>query len=301
MVLSGCLIVSACSDPKTDTVGVEEPPALAPPASGVQFASAATALAPGEEAYRCFDFELPKDRAFPLVGIETQVGALSVHHFGLFTNALPKAGLQSYSCEEMGAAWGLISGGGVGTPPMTFPQGTAMSLAAGAHIVLQLHLLNASPQPTTVSPVRVNLVSAKSTDALEAVGLLITGTLGITLPPKTEGTVVMGGCEPTEPLLHVFAAFPHMHKLGRRIETHVVPTDGGASRQLSDVTWDFSDQGIYSVAGATASGERIETTCTYDNPQDKTVEFGLHTQNEMCVNVLYYYPAKERSSYCGIP
>jgi len=293
--------LAACSGEAAGTPPDNGPAPLAPPDSGVQFASDPTTLEPGQETYRCFDFELPKDGSFPLVAIETQATALAVHHFGLFTNALAKDGTKPYDCEEMGAAWGLISGGGVGTPPMVFPEGTAMTLDPGAHIVLQLHLLNASAQPTTVGPVRVNLSAAKEAANLQAVGLLITGTLNIAIPAMSEGVVSKGGCEPAEPLQHVFASFPHMHKLGRRIETHVTPAGSGAARQLSDITWDFSDQGIYPVDGQAAMGERVETSCTYDNPKDKAVEFGLHTDNEMCVNVLYYYPAKERSSFCGIP
>lgn len=293
--------LTACAEKVPGTVADDGPVPLAPPASGVQFASEPTPLEPGEEAYRCFEFELPKNGVFPLVGIETQATALAVHHFGVFTNALAKDGTKPYECEAMGAAWGLVSGGGVGTPAMQFPEGTAMTLDAGAHIVLQLHLINASSQPTTVDTVRVNLVSAQESASLASVGLLITGTLAIDIPAKSANVLAKGGCEPAEPLEHVFAAFPHMHKLGRRIETHVVPVGGGAARSLSDVTWDFSDQGIYPVDGTAKAGERIETSCTFDNPLDTAVEFGLHTANEMCVNVLYYYPAKERSSFCGIP
>lgn len=272
---------------------------LAPPETGVQFVSEPVALGPGEEAYRCFEFKLPAGAEFPLVGIETQATAQAVHHFGLFTNPLGSDGAEPYDCQEMGAAWGLVSGGGVGTPPLAFPKGAAMMLEGESHVVLQLHLLNASAAPTTVAPVRVNLSAAKDTNGLEKVGLLVTGTLGIDLPPKSEGIDATGGCEATEPMNRVFAAFPHMHKLGRELETRVVPKDGSASRSLSKVTWDFSDQGIYAAEGQVALGDRVETRCTFDNPGDTQVKFGLHTSDEMCVNVLYFYPAVERMRLCG--
>jgi len=300
LFFASCLALVGCSE--SDPIGPVEPTPepLAPPASGVQFASGETGLEPGQEAYRCFEFQLPDDAAFPLVGIETQATHPAVHHFGVFTTALTGSD-EPYSCEEMGAAWGLVSGGGVGTPPMKFPPKTAMSINAGSHIVLQLHLLNASSSAVTVPPVRLNLESAKEPAGLAAVGLLITGTLNIDLPPKSQGIVQTGGCDVEEPLTNVFASFPHMHKLGRKLETRVVPKDGSAARVLSSVTWDFSDQGIYEADGAALLGDRVETSCTYDNPADTSIAFGLHTKDEMCVNVLYFYPAKERSRYCGIP
>lgn len=297
---SFALLLSACSTSTEPPAQEPTTEALAPPESGVQFASTEASLAPGEESYRCFEFALPEGEAFPLVGIETQATHPSVHHFGVFTTLLNQSD-EPYDCEEMGAAWGLVSGGGVGTPAMQFPEGTAMTLDAGSHIVLQLHLLNASASAVTVPPVRLNLESAKELSGLDAVGLLITGTLNIELPPKAMGVVQSGGCDVEEPLENVFASFPHMHKLGRTIETRVVPKDGSEKRTLASVTWDFSDQGIYGAEGTALLGDRVETTCTYDNVTDAAVKFGLHTNDEMCVNVLYYYPAKERSRYCGIP
>ncbi|MBM4377085.1 MAG: hypothetical protein FJ095_18545 [Deltaproteobacteria bacterium] len=300
LTVAASLALAACSSSSGPGPTEPTPEPLAPPENGVQFASGEVLLAPGEEAYRCFEFALPEGAGFPLVGIETQATHPAVHHFGVFTTTLTKSD-EPYSCEEMGAAWGLVSGGGVGTPAMTFPAGTAMTIDAGAHVVLQLHLLNASSKDATVPPVRLNLETAKDPSGLAAVGLLITGTLKIDLPPKAMGVVQTGGCDVEEPLENVFAAFPHMHRLGRSLETRVVPKDGAASRTLSQVTWDFSDQGIYAADGSAKLGERVETSCTYDNSTDAAVSFGLHTKDEMCVNVLYYYPAKERSRYCGIP
>jgi hypothetical protein len=193
-----------------------------------------------------------------------------------------------------------VSGGGLGTPAVHFPEGTAMTLAKGAQIVVQLHLLNATNQEVEVDPVRVNLEAAADPEGLEAVGLLITGTLDITLPPATSDITVEGSCVLEEPMEHVFAAFPHMHQLGRRITTSKLAMGETGETSISDVTWDFSDQGLYPVEGSAQIGDTITTRCTFDNPLDREIVFGLHTSDEMCVNVLYYYPATKPSDYCGI-
>lgn len=272
---------------------------LAPPEFGVQLATDPVALAAGEETYRCFTFPLPDDVPFPLVGIETQADSSAVHHFGLF-NDYALGGERAFDCQEMGAAWGLVSGGGIGTPAVRFPEGTAMTLAQGAKLVVQLHLLNVTSEELVVPPVFINLEAAEDTTGLLPVGLLITGTLDITLPPLSSDVSVEGSCVLTEPLEHVFAAFPHMHQLGKRITTSLTPAASATETMLSDIPWDFGDQGIYPVDGAAQVGDTITTRCNFDNPLDREVSFGLHTDDEMCVNVLYYYPASKPSDYCGI-
>jgi hypothetical protein len=272
---------------------------LQPPETGVQLATGETTVVAGTETYKCWSFDLPSDAPFSLVGLETQVNSPAVHHFGVFTNSAP--GKDEYDCEKMGITWGLVSGGGVGTPAVNFPAGTAMTLPAGAHIIVQLHLLNASSDEVTIPPVLVNLTATKETKDLQPVGLLIAGTLNIKLPAQTKDIDVSGGCDLEEPMEHVFAVFPHMHKLGRRILAKVTPTDGSAERMISDIKWDFSDQGLYEVDGFAKTGDHVTVGCTYDNPQSKDVNFGLSTTDEMCVDVLYYYPAQQLSKYCGIP
>lgn len=38
------------------------------------------------------------------------------------------------------------------------------------------------------------------------------------------------------------------------------------------------------------TGDRVTTTCTYQNNTSKTVTFGENTGNEMCFNLVVYYP-----------
>src|SRR5262245_20957807 len=91
---------------------------LAAPEHGVQIASEPIEVKPGEEKYSCWSFNLPEGAEFPLIGIESQIESPSVHHYGIFTDANAGAGGdEAYECETMGTTWGLVTGGGVGTPP----------------------------------------------------------------------------------------------------------------------------------------------------------------------------------------
>lgn len=272
---------------------------LAAPAIGMQLVTTKTAVDAGSEKYACWSFQVPADKGIDLVGFETQVRGAGVHHYAIFTDSSDKSKGDDYECESMGVTWGLVTGGGLGTPGVHFPEGAAMSLPASRRLVVQLHMLNAGSEAIEVGEQRFNLVGAPPGD-YKPVGLLIAGTLDINLPAHQSDMKVSGGCTLTQPLENIFAVFPHMHRLGKNITTTVESGGTGAPVKVSDITWDFKDQGIYEAASSAKVGDKVTVTCTYDNTTDKDVKFGLHSGDEMCVDVLYHYPAEKPAQYCGI-
>lgn len=272
---------------------------LAPPEVGMQLATTKVTIDPAAEKYLCWSFQVPAGADLSLVGLENQIPTVGVHHYAVFTNLEPYKEPGPYDCETMGITWGLVAGGGVGTPGVEFPQGTAMNLPAGQHVIFQLHMLNASSDPLEVQPAYINLVGTKDT-SLQPVGLLIAGTLDIAVPAHSTDVAVSGGCAVQDPMANIFAVFPHMHQLGRRLVADVTPAGASAPTTVADQAWNFQDQGLYPVKASAAAGDQINVTCHYDNPGDKDVNFGLSSNDEMCVNVFYYYPATKPSAFCGI-
>jgi hypothetical protein len=309
----------ACSSggAKTPPVNNEGPPAadasmpdadapLAPPALGIQLISSPVTLAAGQEEYLCWSFVLPATGPLNVVATQPQISPHGVHHYAVFTKsgALP-ANPSAYDCKVMDATWGLVSGGGVGTPGLTFPEGTGMTLEAGTQIVLQLHLLNATSGPEQPVGI-VNLVGSNDAN-LTPVGLLIAGTLDISIPPHQSAFNVQGGCKAPFDMPNIFATFPHMHQLGTNINLSLTQQGKTTPDVLIDKAWDFGNQGVYPATGSAKMGDQVSVQCTYNNPSDNTVTFGESTTNEMCLGVLYYYPMAPGgmgglggSNYCGI-
>jgi hypothetical protein len=326
-LLAAAVALAACgSGASPQDAGPVDAGPLAPPAVGMQLVSTPQTLAPGAQTYQCWSFAVPPGAPFPIVGIQQQVPTVGVHHYAVFTNSAPNAP-DSFECSSMGISWGLVTGGGIGTPSVNFPTGTAMTLnlnpnapnalPAVTQIIFQLHLLNATPAPITVPTAYINLVSTTEAPSnFQQVGLLIAGSLDITLPPHTNNIDIVGGCggalsadggsanvgnSPNMP--NIFAVFPHMHTLGTNIEVQVTPQGSTTPQTLVNKTWNFGEQGLVSVAPTASAnaGDEVQVTCTYDNTTDDTVTFGLDTTDEMCLGVLYYWPAdpNQTSQYCG--
>ena len=93
----------------------------------------------------------------------------------------------------------------------------------------------------------------------------------------------------------------HAHYLGR--EMHVDMFRGEDQTTLwSDQHWDFDDQYIVDLEGATLmDGDDIQATCIYDSTgRTRSTIFGTESTDEMCQHTVYYFPASE-SAVCEDP
>jgi hypothetical protein len=288
--LVAALLCCGCSS-SSSSGGQNAPPSLT-------LESSPLSVAAGQEDYRCWSYTVPTGSPLNVVQTVPTIPK-GVHHYAVFTSPdpLPKAPL-NYDCHEMGLDWGLVNAGGVGTPGMTFPDGAALALKPGSQIILQLHVLNASADTLDVPSVSVQLLGGEAA-SYEPIGLLIAGTLNITIPPNDNATKITGGCQVAQTLPNVFAVFPHMHQLGSHIQVGITPSGASSENVIYDAGWSFGTQGVYPVKTSVKTGDQVNVVCTYDNTTDKTVSFGLSSTDEMCFGVLYYYPATTQSSYCG--
>jgi hypothetical protein len=80
-----------------------------------------------------------------------------------------------------------------------------------------------------------------------------------------------------------------MHKLGRHLRSEITRRDG-SKQVLTDAAYDFRDQQRYPSGLLIHPGDLIDTTCTFDNDTNHTVQFGEQTSDEMCFNFMLVWP-----------
>jgi hypothetical protein len=73
-----------------------------------------------------------------------------------------------------------------------------------------------------------------------------------------------------------------MHRLGAAIEAVRVRKTGDRQTLLRVAPWDFNQQRTYPLDVDLESGDRVESTCWWNNVTDEYVFAGLHTSDEMC-------------------
>jgi len=274
-------------------------------AEGLTLSSTTVKLAAGEERHLCWSLAIPAG-GFALAGIDFVMPS-GVHHYQITSQPNEPEQNQPYDCGGMGGppeggdgegggsedegrpadSFGsMLALGGPGTSPaMRFPEGTATVLESGTHLVLQLHVLNPSPEAVELPAAQAKLLrSTLAREELQQVGILLVNDGQLEIPGGATGVEEGFECVLPDKLERVFSVWPHMHRLGRHISVDV------AGQRVVDTAWDVEHQELYGVDLSAGVGKSVAVKCTYDNPGTETVTFGPQTSDEMCSAFVYYYP-----------
>jgi hypothetical protein len=250
---------------------------------------------PPPEFYTCFNFASPWKEAVQGLQFATVIdnGAV-LHHWLLYQTPLPVADGSFANCIGNHPGQALITGWAPGNQDLELPPDVGLELAPPTgNYVLELHYNNPSGVPfKDASGVRV---CASKKFRPKTASITWTGSEKINLPPRAPGQAagkcIPGrlGVGPSDPI-HIFAAWPHMHKLGTRMST-IINRAGGAQEVLLDKPFNFASQVSYPTPAVLNPGDTLLTTCYYENTTAGAVGFGPATTQEMCYDFLYAYPA----------
>ncbi len=263
-----------------------------------------------ENLYQCFAFPVPQTSTgqaiawAPIIDDERVI-----HHWILYRqSSAPSA--EVFPCDaSLQVSATFVAGWAPGGGNVELPLGVGLELGdPGDWYVLQIHYHNSAHYDDAIDASGVAFCGAEQTQPKTA-GIMTFGTVGIRIPAGASGHQESGTCGAflgtntwPEPL-HVLAGSPHMHQLGRGLKTVVEHWDG-SSEVVTDVpTFDWQNQTMWwnEPEVIINPGDRVTTTCTFDNPNGFDVGFGERTEDEMCFNFVLAYPIDgigERN--CGI-
>jgi hypothetical protein len=282
-VLATALLSLSCGDDSSQN-GPLQP---LPPAGGQQLASMPYTVQPGQEKYFCYTFHSPKDAARSIIEVQPITGTI-VHHAVLFQTLVPEREGFSECPVLIKQTWLPIWGGGRNTNGIKLPDGVAFNIDSDTQYLLQLHLLNAGSAPVTERS-GINLTYAPVGATLTPAGIYAFGTFSVDIPAGAMGVQKVISCNANRDM-HVFATFPHMHKLGKKLEFMHGTTQADATMQYAKDPWVFGDQPMDPVDFVVNPGDFTQATCTWDNPTNVDVKYGESTNDEMCFFLLFYYP-----------
>jgi hypothetical protein len=200
-------------------------------------------------------------------------------------------------CSGLSAGPRMIYGSGVGTGPLTFPDGVAVRLPAGQKVMLNLHLFNTGEAPLSGRS-GIDVVTMCAEDVREEAEMSLAGKdLGLRVAARSVSTQ-SGRCTMTRDAT-LFALMPHMHQTGSHMRVELARAAGGPRETVFDEPYDFDMQYYRTFAPALSlrAGDRLHVTCTYDNPGEE-MGFGESTEDEMCYAGIYVYPAGALGTTC---
>ncbi|HKU44203.1 MAG TPA: hypothetical protein VJR89_38850, partial [Polyangiales bacterium] len=258
---------------------------------------------PGGETYTGFIFKTPWTK--PVQGLRFRHlpdNKAVLHHWLLYTEAAPMADGAIEACDLDGptgflcgqaSTRTLLTGWAPGRGDFRLPAGVGLELPPpGSLLAVEFHYFNSGAMAEDQSGVEVCVTSKFRPNTATITWL---GTQQINIPAGQTGTA-SGTCRPlragmgaTEPI-HVLFSWPHMHKLGKHMKS-VVTRAAGGEQVMYDGDFNFDLQILHDTPIMLMPGDSVTTTCTFQNTTAGPVGFGQSTQQEMCYNFTYAWPA----------
>jgi hypothetical protein len=274
---------------------------LIAPASGqgVQITTTSFDLNPGDEVFRCFHTNVGNPAELDVGHWESQMSAGS-HHFILYTadtDTTPANTLSPSACAAGGfggSTWLYTAGSPRWHLP--YPAGVAVPLTANQKIVFDMHYINTGTE-TIHAHVTLNIEKVKSAEFQKAQALISFNTQ-IAIPPNGMQTVG-GDCTPPSGV-NFFLMGTHTHRRGIDASITRKLASGQMGEQLVHTTnWDAPEAVLwlnspYMTFGA---GEKFHYSCSYQNDRSQVTTVGQSAaNNEMCMAITYFFPAKSGGS-----
>ncbi|MDB5219697.1 MAG: hypothetical protein JWO86_7624 [Myxococcaceae bacterium] len=193
--------------------------------------------------------------------------------------------------------WRSLYGWAPGATGLELPPEAGLPEGPGIHLVVQMHFVN----PAHLAVEDTSGFDLCTTEQLRPndADVMAFGTTEITVPARGSRSVDCSIPVPADgATTHLFAAFPHMHKLGTSIVTTVRPGGTGEPVDLGSVpNWDYANQTWLPIDYVLRPGDVVESKCSWKNPSDHGVGYGPTSDDEMCFSYVMYFPKIEVSTW----
>jgi Copper type II ascorbate-dependent monooxygenase, C-terminal domain len=169
----------------------------------------------------------------------------------------------------------------------TFPDDVGVYMPSSGSFQLNMHYYNkgndkAEPDESGAEICITNKLRPKTATTN------MFGPFSLSVPPgKSEAvsTCTHSGSGPVT----LITSSPHMHKTGVGGKFEILRADGKIE-VLDDSPFNQEDQTVRQIDAVINVGDKVRTTCKFENTSAQTKRFGESTEDEMCFNFSRYYP-----------
>ena len=238
------------------------------------------------DRYQCFTFTFAGTadrfiRRFELAADRREV----LHHVVLLRDTQRTAPTEPFECLSMPSGSDYLYAWAPGQDALQFPEG-GMRITPGQRLVMQIHYNNGQGlrDVRDNSGLRLYHTAPEGTEY----GMVALGPVTFQVPARSTGTA-QSGCTITRES-RLLTGMPHMHGYGTDFVETITRAAGGSDPLIALQGWRFDAQLFYDFSTALHPGDRIETTCTYNNTTAAAVRSGSRTADEMCFNFAYVTP-----------
>jgi hypothetical protein len=180
----------------------------------------------------------------------------------------------------------FLGGGTDVNATYTFPAGVALKIDANTPLDLNAHYFN---KTTGTFPGEnfINLYTTAAANVTKEAKTINFANYNFSIPANTIKTITTNFTFPSA--VTVIMLTSHFHKLGQR---YIIKINGGprnGETVYDNTDWQHPLVINYATPIQLAAGQGLTSVVTYNNTTNKTVNFGLTSEDEMNIIFGYYY------------
>ena len=254
-----------------------------------------------DDLYWCYVLDPALGAASDLTAMNIVPGQKNeVHHVIVFRDPGGKgsAGQPAAGYECNGAPGEMLTGWVPGSGPLQLPSGVGMTISPGDKLLMQVHYHRDPAVAATPDSTAVDLYFSPTTTPEHAY-VVWAGTPLFTIPANATGYAVNSTCT-VNGTWKLLGVAPHMHQHATKFNANIQAASGNACL-MNIPHWDFGWQGGYFLQEPVMlqAGDKVTTSCTYDNATASQIKFGEATTDEMCFGFLYVV-ASAKPTFSGL-
>lgn len=169
----------------------------------------------------------------------------------------------------------------------TFPADVGVYMPTSGNFRLNMHYYNKGNNSAEVDDSGAEICITRKLKPKTATTNMFGPFLLNIGPGRTtaESTCTQGGTQSVT----LITSSPHMHQTGVGAKFEIIRKNGTVE-MLDDTPFNWEDQSIKPIMAVVNPGDKIKTTCIYNNTTGRTIRFGESTEDEMCFNFSRYIP-----------
>ncbi len=184
-------------------------------------------------------------------------------------------------------AYHVFFGGSMSpTGGYAFPPGIALRLPANAALDINVHYVNASAAPI-MGEAYANLHTVDASQVQQVASTINLSNTGLQLPPRQRTTQTRTFRFST--LTRVLMLTSHMHKHGELFQIRVAGGARDGELVFENTDWEHPRIVTFDSPIILQPGEGLTSIITYNNTTDRTLTFGLTSEDEMGIIFGYMY------------
>lgn len=255
--------------------------------------------------YSAFYYDMPWDGDVQAISFNTKFDSRPdiIHHWLVYLDEndnQPDGTVVARGSGTHPSSPTLIAGWAPGADNNDLPPDVGVSLTSpNRKLLIEVHWFNGGAPHNSTFGIEICTAATPRPNSATISWL---GSESIFLNAGAQATVT-GACAPASAPgvpyngdIHILRSWPHMHKLGYRMDSHIIRSNG-VRELLFDELFSFDNQVSHPTPAVLHPGDRIETRCYYNNTSPRFVGIGYNSEDEMCFNFMTAYPAGALKSY----